>query len=270
MKRKERSHLGKRIIIRSKRKIFDILTEFVVGLQRGRWLSRINFLLNDLYLDSREYYGAELREWAIGDPRSLRGLCRKIGHCLEKKEKERKIHELRSTFVLHFQFLRIANSISILLDQKRIYIRKNLYSINCPDILITFSLCTNTSRGKFLEEAARRERKKPWVRLPWGWFEMMTGKTIGSARRGIHSSRIPIRYRPSWTWLFPSCRFYLLPRDQSLSMALVVAVGRGICWFTGGGGGFEYNKRNKRAGRTVAKSIEFTSRWMVCSTDSNR
>lgn len=60
-------------------------------------------------------------------------------------------------------------------------------------------------------------------------------------------------------------RFYLLPRDQSLSMA--VACRRG--WrdlLVHRERRFGYNKRNKRDTgiRTVARSIEFTLRWMAC------
>lgn len=40
----------------------------------------------------------------------------------------------------------------------------------------------------------------------------------------------PARNRPNMT--FPSQRFYLGSRDQSLSMTFVVAVGSGICSFT--------------------------------------
>lgn len=61
--------------------------EFVVSVDDddARWLLRINFLLTDRYLDSREYYAAELREWATGS-RPLQGLRSKIGHCLEEIE----------------------------------------------------------------------------------------------------------------------------------------------------------------------------------------
>lgn len=48
---------------------FDIGQKFVVRRWRwGWWLRGINFLLvvRDQYLMSREYYAAELREWAVG------------------------------------------------------------------------------------------------------------------------------------------------------------------------------------------------------------
>lgn len=217
----------------------------MVGRQRGRWLSTINFLLNDLYLDSREYYGAELREWTpsgIAEV-SAGGSAERSPIVWKKKEKKKcQSTSYAATFV-QFQFDIVSRSKESILEGTIMYLN-NLYFINRPDnyisILYTkapfhsFSLTyTNTSRGEFVVEATCA--LPPWVRLPWGWFGMMTGKTIGSARRGIHSTGIPYRSR-TWTWLSPSDADSICSRAiNHYQWPLLVAVGGGICWFTGRG-----------------------------------
>lgn len=86
-------------------KYFGILTEFVVG--RSTWQVTVEnqFLeSNDLYLDSREYYAAELREWATGS-RALSAGALPKNRPLFGRKKRTSIYKLRPTLVrFNFSF----------------------------------------------------------------------------------------------------------------------------------------------------------------------
>lgn len=70
-------------------KYIGILTEFVVGRPTWQVTVENQFLeSNDLYLDSREYYAAELREWATGSRALSAGALPKNRPLFGRKKKE--------------------------------------------------------------------------------------------------------------------------------------------------------------------------------------
>lgn len=88
----------------------------------------------------------------------------------------------------------------------------------------------------------------------------MTGKSVFAF--GAESTRKRPQIHLSVT--LPSRRFYLRLRDQSLSMAFVVAVGSGICWIAGRVvRGFSERIMRVIESLVSVQSIEFTLRRMI-------
>lgn len=88
----------------------------------------------------------------------------------------------------------------------------------------------------------------------------MTGKSVFAFGAESTGKRPQIHLSVT----LPSRRFYLRLRDQSLSMAFVVAVGSGICWVAGR----VVRGSSERIMRVIeslvsVQSIEFTLRRMI-------